>query len=327
MIYSREDKIAFMNMSLADKIKRTKMLIMEWNAQFDGKVYVSFSGGKDSTVLLHIARHTLGCENIVGVFDDTGLEYPEIRDFVKKQENIIWVKPKKSFYQVIKDYGWPIISKEQSRYIDDMRNPNVSEKVKNIRMNGSIKGGYKIAEKWKPLINADFKISNRCCDVMKKGPLHSFSRKTGMKGIVATMADESNLRFEQYMRGDCNQYTAKYPISKPMSFWSEQDILQYIKDNNLEIAAVYGNIVEENGKLKTTGVHRTGCMFCMYGLHLEEHPNRFERMKETHPKLYDYIMNKLNGKHIVEEYLSCIKKKKKKKILDLFGFYREQEDD
>ena len=78
-----------------------------------------------------------------------------------------------------------------------------------------------------------------------------------------------------------------------MSFWTEQDILQYIKDNNIAIPSVYGDIVEAKGKLKTTGVDRTGCMFCPIGVHLEKHPNRFQRMKVTHPKIYDYCINQL----------------------------------
>lgn len=301
-----DDKIAFMNMTLDDKIKRTKQLIMEWYAQFNGKVYVSFSGGKDSTVLLHIARNTLGCSDIVGVFDDTGLEYPEIRQFVKQQDNIIWIKPKLSFKQVIDKYGYPVISKEQSRYIFDLRSETASDRIKNIRLNGSVKGGFKIAEKWKPLINADFKISNRCCDVMKKAPFKRFEKETGLYPIVGTMADESRLRFQQYMVGDCNQYSAKHPISKPMSFWNEQDVLQYLKRYDLPIASVYGDIIEENGKLRTTGVHRTGCMFCMYGVHLEPTgQTRFDKMRITHPQLYDYIMHKLNGEHVLNEYLKC----------------------
>lgn len=301
-----DDKLAFMNMTLDDKIKRTKQLIMEWYAQYNGKVYVSFSGGKDSTVLLHIARNTLGCSDIVGVFDDTGLEHPEIRQFVKQQENIIWIKPKLSFKQVIDKYGYPVISKEQSRYIFDLRSETTSDRMKNIRLNGSVKGGFKVAEKWKPLINADFKISNRCCDVMKKAPFKRFEKESGLYPIVGTMAAESRLRFQQYMVGDCNQYSAKHPISKPMSFWNEQDVLQYLKRYNLPIASVYGDIIEENGKLRTTGVHRTGCMFCMYGVHLEPTgQTRFDKMRITHPQLYDYIMHKLNGEHVLNEYLKC----------------------
>ena len=302
---SIEDKLAFMNMTLDDKIKRTKQLIMEWYAQFNGKVYVSFSGGKDSTVLLHIARNTLGCSDIVGVFDDTGLEYPEIRDFVKKQENIIWIKPKLSFKQVIEKYGYPIISKEQSYYIYQLRTTR-SEKVRKLRLKGGTKGKFKIADKWKPLINADFKINNACCDVMKKRPFKDFEKETGLNPIIGIMADESSLRFQKYMQGDCNQYSAKHPTSHPMMFWNEQDVLQYIKRNNLPIASVYGEIVEENGKLRTTGVHRTGCMFCMYGVHLEQiGQTRFDKMRITHPQLYDYIMHKLNGEHVLNEYLKC----------------------
>ena len=67
-----------------------------------------------------------------------------------------------------------------------------------------------------------------------------------------------------------------------------------------------GDVIEENGKLKTSGVHRTGCMFCMYGVHLEPlGKTRFDIMKKTHPKQYNYIMEKLNGKHVSNEYLKC----------------------
>ena len=76
-----------------------------------------------------------------------------------------------------------------------------------------------------------------------------------------------------------------------MSFWTEQDVLQYIKEYNIPIASVYGEIVEENGKLKTTGCDRTGCIFCAFGCHLEKEPSRFQRLKETHPKQYEYCIN------------------------------------
>lgn len=56
---------------------------------------------------------------------------------------------------------------------------------------------------------------------------------------------------------------------------------------------VYGEIVEENGRLTTTGAKRTGCMFCMFGVHLEKKPNRFQRMALTHPKQYDFCIHKL----------------------------------
>lgn len=308
---SKEQKEAFLKMSLDDKIKRTKELILEWYLQYEGKVYISFSGGKDSTVLLHIARSMKICGNIPAVFSDTGLEYPEIRDFVKKQENVIWIKPKMTFKEVIEKYGFPVISKEQSHYIYEVKTTK-SEYLRNVRLNGKDlkKGGkgFKISEKWKPLIFSDFKISNSCCDIMKKKPFKLFEKETKFRPIVGTMASESKLRYRQYIQGNCNAFSEKNPKSKPLSFWNEQDILEYILREKLEIASVYGDVVRgEDGKLHTTGCHRTGCMFCMYGLHLEGHPNRFERMKETHPKQYDYIINKLGGGIVIRDYLACAK--------------------
>lgn len=51
---------------------------------------------------------------------------------------------------------------------------------------------------------------------------------------------------------------------------------------------------------RCTGVTRTGCMFCLFGVHLEKHPNRFEKMRKTHPKLYDYCMNTLGIKQVLD---------------------------
>lgn len=307
-------KADLLKMSLDEKIQRTKELILEWYLQFDGKVFVSFSGGKDSTVLLHIARSIKRCKDIVGVFSDTGLEYPEIRDFVKKQENIVWIKPKLTFKEVIEKYGYPIISKDQSNAIYDVRHG--SKKTKKARLTDG--WGYHngiLAKKWRPLVQSDFKVSNLCCSKMKKEPVHRYEKETGNKPIIGVMAVESERRLHQFMTGNCNAFSEKHPTSRPIMFWTEQDIFEYIVRNGLEIASVYGDIVKENGKYKTTGVNRTGCMFCMYGLHLEGHPNRFERMKETHPKQYDYIMNKLNGAHVINEYLKCDPKERQLNLL------------
>ena len=117
-----EEKKKQLTMSYEEKLQRSKELILEWFLQYRGNVYVSFSGGKDSTALLHLARSIKGCENIPGVFIDTGLEYPEIRDFVKTQQNITWVKPKKTFKQVLEEYGWPVVSKETAKYVYEIKN-------------------------------------------------------------------------------------------------------------------------------------------------------------------------------------------------------------
>ena len=90
------------------KIALTKDRIRGWLDSYDA--YVSFSGGKDSTVLLHLCREV--DPSIPAVYVDTGLEYPELREFVKTVENVTWLKPKMNFRQVIEKYGYPVISKE-----------------------------------------------------------------------------------------------------------------------------------------------------------------------------------------------------------------------
>ena len=128
---------------------------------------------------------------------------------------------------------------------------------------------------------------------MKKSPLHEYERKTGRKPIIGTMASESQSRKNAWLVTGCNAFDSKNPISKPLSFWTEQDILKYIKKFNLPYCPVDGDIVElENGKLATTGEQRTGCIFCMYGCHLENgYENRFQRLQKTHPRQYEYCIN------------------------------------
>ena len=290
------------SLPLEVKIQKTKKRIEEWYEKYDGDVYVSFSGGKDSTVLLHIARSMY--PDIKAVFVDTGLEYPEIRDFVNSIDNVTTIKPKMNFREVIEKYGYPVISKEQAQYIQQYRNAK-SEKTKETRMNGNKWGQGKISEKWKYLLYAPFKISEQCCNIMKKNPAKKFEKETGLKPIIGVMAYDSSKRMQDYLKFGCNAFNAKRPISKPIGFWTEQDILLYLKMYKIQYASVYGELKykEENRELYFTGCNRTGCMWCMFGCHLEKGVNRFQRMKLTHPKIHNYCIHNL-GLGVVLDYIN-----------------------
>lgn len=288
--FTAEDLKQYQALPLDIKVRMTYLRIRWWLNEFDG--YVSFSGGKDSTVLLHIARQV--DPDIPAVFVDTGLEYPEVREFALSQENVIRLRPEMNFRKVIETYGYPVISKEVAEKIYQYRkNPNGYAAAKfdpNSEYNIKYHNQFSMA-KWRWLRDSDIPISHMCCNVMKKKPVKKYEKETGRTPIIATMTCESRNRKNAWLKNGCNAYESKRPTSQPMSFWTEQDVLQYIKENNLPYASVYGDIIEdEKGKLKTTGCHRTGCVFCAFGCHLEKEPNRFQRLHETHPKLWEYCM-------------------------------------
>ena len=294
MIHDRQRLKELQALPLERKIMITQARIIEWYNHYKGQVYVSFSGGKDSTVLLDIARKCF--PDIEAVFVNTGLEYPEIQQFVKSFDNVTILRPKMRFDEVIKKYGYPLISKQVSKTVSAARRLNSKygdvcrERLDGTELMDSGKKSLYNCSKYKPLLDANFNVSSFCCDVMKKSPAHSYTRTTGKMPITATMAEESKLRETKWIQNGCNAFDSKNPISNPMSFWTEQDVLQYIKRYNLPIASVYGDIVCENDKLTTTGCKRTGCVWCAFGSHLESNPNRFQMLKQTHPRQYEYCI-------------------------------------
>lgn len=304
------------SLPLEAKITLTKSRIRQWCEHWDDKVYISFSGGKDSTALLNLVRSIY--PNCPAVFVDTGLEYPELREFVKTVDNVTWLKPEMNFKKVIQMYGYPVVSKEISQVIEEARRYDKETgkyEYRIKRLNGELldKSGKKSpynCEKWKFLLDAPFLISNKCCNVMKKKPAKKYEQQTGNHPFIGTLACESQARRTAWKIHGCNAFDTKRPTSQPLSFWKEQDILQYIKSNNLPYASVYGDIINNNGKYQTTKCDRTGCVFCMYGCHLEKEPNRFQRLKETHPSIYDFCMKSVeNGGLGLDDVLNYIKVK------------------
>lgn len=271
------------------KVAKTNARIREFVEHFgEENVSVSFSGGKDSTVLLHLVRKIY--PNIKAVFVNTGLEYTEIQSFVKTFDNVEIIRPQMRFDEVIKEYGYPFISKEIANVIYNARKGSQSaiDSLKGNKIHGDKKSIYNY-EKYEPLLYVDFDISANCCGIMKKKPLKQ--QKTA--NIVGTTTEESRLRKTAWLKTGCNSF--KNAKSVPLSFWTCQDILKYIKDNGIKIASVYGEIVENNKTkcLECTGCQMTGCIFCGFGAHLDTLNGgdpRFLRLKHTHPKQYDYCM-------------------------------------
>ena len=191
-----------LNYPLDMKIELSLNIIKNFYKFNNGEMYISFSGGKDSTVLLDLVRSIY--PKTIGVFSNTGLEYPEIVKFVKTIDNIIWIKPELNFKKVIEKYGYPIISKEQSGYIEDLRNTK-SKKIINKRLNSK----FQLSEKWRYLLDAPFKISNKCCKYLKINPFKKFEKETNMKALLGITFDESYMRNMKFYKEGCNVQTKR----------------------------------------------------------------------------------------------------------------------
>lgn len=362
------------SLSLQAKIRMTEYRIREWvDCYGEDGIFISFSGGKDSTVLLDIVRKIY--PGALAVYVDTGLEYPEVREFVKRKENVEIIRPQMTFRQVIEKYGYPFIGKEVAgcvygarRYVEklirrekglvscdtisnhsymadlvgidcreykenmlyqslirgDIPSTDIKTPVRYLILQGKYihkENGVETSEyskmynkeRYKFFLEAPFEISDHCCSIMKKAPMHQYEKRTGRMPITAQMASESRLRTTNWLKNGCNGFSMKSPISNPMSFWVEQDVLEYVHHYQIPLASVYGEIQEEKGAGKkkrnqkntldkgifdiekplysTTGCKRTGCVYCGFGCHRERSPNRWEIAEEmSNPTIIDYMM-------------------------------------
>jgi 3'-phosphoadenosine 5'-phosphosulfate sulfotransferase (PAPS reductase)/FAD synthetase len=262
--------------NLDQKIDHTLGAIEQFYNYTNGQCYISFSGGKDSTVLLHIARRLY--PNMKAMFILTGNEYPEIAKFVRSVENVDIVRPMISFKNVIAKYGFPLISKEQAQYLHDAKYSK-SEKLKDIRMNGRVgkRSQGMVSKKWQFMINAPFDVSEECCHYLKKKPARDYEKLTGLMPIIGTMASESTLRTQKYQKTSCNVLDGKKSASYPLSIWNDEDVWLYIKKYKIDYCELYDK-----------GFDRTGCMVCGFGLHYD--PSRMSRLKELHEKAFNSFM-------------------------------------
>ncbi|MBO1704293.1 phosphoadenosine phosphosulfate reductase family protein, partial [Eubacterium callanderi] len=165
---------------LERKIRVSQSHIMKWYQHWGGKVYVSFSGGKDSTVLLDLARRVY--PDIEAVFCDTRLEYPEVRKFALSHSNVTKIKPEKRFDEVLTEKGYPIGSKKVARMIRTCQNPTDRNEASvrlyrtGIKRDGTRSKNFKLAKKWLKFIDSEYRASEECCDIIKKAPLKKFGK-------------------------------------------------------------------------------------------------------------------------------------------------------
>lgn len=273
------------DMNLPSKIIQTRFLIRQAVTEFGlDKVYISYSGGKDSTVLSHIAKSMY--PDILNLFSNTTNEYPETLQHIKweKEENgtnLIMVLPTDvhgetwTFKKVIERYGYPVFSKRVSNAIRTYQHA-LSDETRQHSID-YIARNFKKYDKYKEL-----PISDKCCDRLKKEPLRRKARELGLEcAILGILASESYQREKDWLEYGCNVFhERKDNQSRPLSFWTDEDITAYIKQYNVRIPKLYD-----------MGYTRNGCMYCGFGVHLENPKcNRYQMLKQTHPIQYEYLI-------------------------------------
>ena len=332
------------SLDLESKIYKFENDIQKFIREVGQSYYVTFSGGKDSSVGLHLIQQ-LVLKGIIKqprvVFSNTGQEYKGIVENVHKTAKkygiqIDIVKPKiykelqdKGLYptDLWREVGFPVVTKQVSMAISRYRvardkvraiiktgrerklTEKEIEKLRLLRevMRGRLFGikrknsdnrGYLgiIPVKWRHFINKPYKISNKCCDHLKKEPMDTYKKENNLLGaVVFTRVDESLARKEAWLKSGCTvvDHDKEIYLSKPLSIWTSKDIDDYIELYGIELSREYTEM----------GMKRTGCRACPFGCHLEptQSDNRYQINHKFYPKEWEHDMKYMGMGTIVED--------------------------
>ena len=284
--------------------------------ELDANVHVSV-GGLDSITLLKFLREV--CRLDVPAVSVSSLEDVSIQA-VHKEMGVIRLKPSCDSNgkpwtkaRIIQEYGFPVISKEKAAKIEHLQNPTPNNAtIRHAIITGETGeyGGYqkhskmKLPQKWLDLFggyeneNEDvhykvppFKVSSQCCYYLKEKPSDDWAKEHNSYPYLGLMASEGGRREKALMLHGCNYFGKGTIRSAPFATFTRQDILQLALDLNVHVPEIYGTIERHgNGELYTTGAQRTGCDMCGFGIHIEQRPHRFDRLRETNPKAWEYWM-------------------------------------
>lgn len=305
--------------------------------EIDGMAYVAV-GGLDS-ITLHVFLRSIGID--VPAISVSSLEDKSIQR-VHKALGVIALPPAKredgrywNKREVIRQFGFPIISKETANKIALLQHPSPDNAtVRHAIITGETGeyGGFRtgtrmqLARKWLELFGgpeneregthyktAPFLVSDKCCYYLKEKPCNDYAKESGRFPYMGLMASEGGRRQKALMLNGCNYISPGTKRSAPVAIFNRQDILTLtlemedyyhvhwrdFGETEIEtiIPAIYGEIVRDaDGTLRTTKAQRTGCSMCGFGIHMEGRPHRFDLLRESNPKEWEFWM-----KHIYQD--------------------------
>jgi len=274
---------------LEDRLIKIRSVIRKYGEE---NFYLSFSGGKDSTVLHHLFDMALPGNQIPRVFADTGIEYNEIRKFVQAiKENdarIVMLKPSSPIKETLKKYGYPFGSKQHGAMWQLYKRHGFSNKsvqdyyYHNYNYHANqcpniLK--YQFSETFDSL-----EISDKCCDYLKKKPLKKYSKETGRKIIInGIMAAEGGRRSSAVCLAFSGKKLKQFHPLAPVSLEWEQ---WFIDKYNIPLCKLY---------YPPYNFKRTGCKGCPFALYLQKEletmqtyfPNERKQCEDIWKPVYD----------------------------------------
>jgi len=282
----------------------------DW-ANAHGREICASIGGLDSLTMYYFLKS-------IGIHPTPAsvsiLEDKSIQRIHRDIPGMVFIKPYKSKVQVIREHGFPVISKSKASKIENLQKPdNPKQTFIHTIMTGQMgeQGKYqksnkiKLPEKWIKLFGglynhhrpdlvckaAPFKVSAECCKWMKEKPAQDWQKQNNMVPYLGLMASEGGQREQGLMKNGCNYYGKSTIRSCPFAIFSRQDLLQLALDLKVPVPAIYGTIKrKDDGTLYTTRAQRTGCSMCGFGIHIEERPHRFDRLREDNYREWKFWM-------------------------------------
>lgn len=311
----KEERLAAIQQYLAQpydmKVMTAENRIWEWQStcrQY-GKDYAVSVGGLDSITLLALCRKVLGeCDGVsVSVLEDKSIQ------MVHAEMGVIPIKPLKSKVQVLKEYGFPVVSKLAAAKIARLQTPGDDSPIIRAYMTGDMGawGGYghndrfKLPDKWVELFGglyadmrpdldckcAPFKVSDQCCYWLKELPAQMYQLEHNIWPFLGLMQSEGGRRQYSLRLHGCNYVGESTARSCPFNYFSRQDLLQLALDLDVHVPEIYGEIVRDpDGTLRTTKAQRTGCSMCGFGIHLDPRPHHFDLLREQNEKEWEFWM-------------------------------------
>ena len=300
------------------KVVHAQIRAQEFYDKLDGHCHVSVGGLDSITLLLFLRSIGIDVPAIsVSVLEDKSIQR------VHKELGVIQLKPLKSKVEVLREFGYPVLSKEIANKIALLQNPtekNTTVRHAIITGETGAYGGYrkgtrmKLAQKWLDRFGgadpegaalgykeAPFKVSDRCCYYLKERPCDIWAKEHQSAPYLGLMASEGGRRQKALMINGCNYYSKGATRSAPFAIFDRQDLLQLALDLNVPVPAIYGEIVrDKEGQLHTTGAQRTGCTMCGFGIQLEKRPHRFDMLRKTSPDEWHFWMYEMGWGEVLD---------------------------